>query len=286
MSGKVKYIIGSGWWCDKPGTPISNTGRVLHGDDEIRSADFHQLWYKSICENSSPEKIVIVDSCSPVKPNLNEYDTRIEFIQLNENAGHSTRHKGKYCGWMRSVLVGLSYAMNSDCEYFVYVEQDVLMKGKGLIESEIQHMTSRCLFGRQKGLVQPLQQSMFIVKKNWIETFLCRLYSIRAADNRISPERKFAIASSRLLSLMPEFLFWQPKLNHIVGKLTHRLQTAVLKLFRAFGTLRMGYGRERPIEFSDKYFYFQHGSREELTQYLDLSNTKPTRFDESSDELS
>ena len=276
----MKYIIGSGWWCaQSPSDAASDSSsdsscdspeevRVTFGDDQIRSAGFHALWYDSICHTSKPDKIVIVDSCSPVKPALNSKDERIEFISLNENAGHSTNHNGKYCGWTRSVLLSLSYAINCDCDYYVYVEQDVLLSGKGLIEHEIEQMRGKYAFGREPSLVQPLQQSMFIIKHSAIETFLSRFYAISATDNQVSPERKFAIASSWFLSLLPSMLFRQPPLTNVLGKVLHRAQTAVLKLFGGFGTLQMGYGRQRPIDFSAPHYYFQHGSQEELATFL------------------
>jgi len=268
----MKYVIGSGWWCDNQPEQLANnesSSRVLYGDESIRGKAFHHLWYKSIIENTNPAKILIVDSCSPLSPPLTEQDERIEFISLNENAGHSTQHLGKYSGWMRSVLMGLAYANCCNCDYFVYVEQDVLLKGKGIIEFEIANMKKPLLFGRHKGLVQPLQQSFFIIHRAAFEPFLSRIHRIKAKDYNISPERKFAIASSGFLAKLPEMLFWHPDTSHFMGKIINKFQTLFIKTFANFDVLKSGYGRTRPIDFKDEYYYFQHGTSEELKQFFD-----------------
>jgi len=265
----VKYIIGSGWWCaTENGVNNITEKRVLFGDDEIRGKAFHHLWYQSICENTTPDKIVIVDSCSPAKPELCSTDERLEFVSLNENAGHSTDHKGKYSGWMRSVLHGISYANCCDCDYFVYVEQDALLKGQGIIEFEISQMKKNYAFGASGNFIQPLQQSFFIIHHTVFEKFLSRSFNIKARDNLISPERKFAIASSALLSILPEFLFYQPSSKKLLGKVLLRIQNIVLKTLGGFGYLKSGYGRNKPINFNDDYFYFQHGEQAEIRRYL------------------
>ncbi|MCV2883275.1 hypothetical protein OE749_01020 [Aestuariibacter sp. AA17] len=268
----MKYIIGSGWWCADNPSLDDNEFRIKYGDDEIRGKDFHHVWYDSVNTNTNPSKIVIVDSCSPTKPPLDRNDPRIEFISLNENPGHSTKHTGKYSGWTRSVLLGLSYAINCDCDYFVYVEQDALLKGKGIIEREIANMKRPFVFGKQRGLAQPLQQSFFIIDMKYAELFLSRYMAIKARDNKISPERKFAIATSAILGALPESLFYQPPLNNVFQKVLHRVQSAILKVFGCYGVTVSGYGRDRPIKFDDEYFYFQHGSKEELQTYLETQH--------------
>ena len=43
---------------------------------------------------------------------------------------------------------------------------------------------------------------------------------------------------------------------------------------RDYDYLSFGYGRERPIDFTDEVFYFQHGSKEELEKYLKIQPQK------------
>lgn len=250
----MKYVIGSGWWCGEDS--LNNTERVLYGDDEIRGREFHKLWYESIVENTSPEKIIIIDSASPVLPDLT-VDTRLEFISLSMNAGHASKHLGKYCGWTRAVLLGLQYANMCDADYYVYVEQDVLLHGKGIVEHCIKQMKGPYMYGGGEGTPHALQQSFFIIRKDGMEAFLKRYQSLSYTDYAISPESRFAIASSSFWSLFPSKL-WTIKAG---------LTSLVLKFLRGFESLPIGYGRTRPINFSDNYYYFQHGSITELNEH-------------------
>ena len=249
-----KYIIGSGWWCS--GLNHSNA----KGDDSIRQESFHDKWMSSIFDNCKPEKIFIIDSNSPIKPLSKWQDNNIEYISLNINANHSSNLLSgyKYCGWTSSVLLGLQYAELCDCEYFVYVEQDVLLHGKGIIEKVISEMKSKskkAIFGSPGATPQPLQQSFFVIKKDFISRFLHRYKKIRYDDSIIGPEYKFAIASSSFYSLIPQFLFKYKTFKYMFRKLCH------------FNYFSIGYGRERPLNMNDSFFYFQHGSKEELLEY-------------------
>ncbi|HRW98596.1 MAG TPA: hypothetical protein P5280_03860, partial [Cyclobacteriaceae bacterium] len=255
------YIIGTGWWCTDEDEKIKLKERKFLGSDSIRGRDFHLLWYESICRNTSPRKILIVDSNSPLHPNLNIDDNRIEFLSLPFNAGHSTNHIGKWAGWTRSVILGLQYAQVADVDYFVYVEQDALLKGQGIIEYCITRMKTPYMFGCGQGTPQILQQSFFIIHRNAINHFLTRLVAMRDADSQLCPEDKFAIATSQVLTTMSPML----------KKLSTYRRWRLIRLLSRYDHLPLGYGRTRPIDFSDKYFYFQHGTDEEIAKaVLDL----------------
>jgi GT2 family glycosyltransferase len=258
----MKYIIGSGWWCSEN---KENDRDKLYGDDSIRSVDFHYHWLSSIEKNTSPDKICIIDSNSPIKPKISS--DKIIYIELNENGGHSTKHVGKYSGWMRSVLHSMSYAQNSNCEYYIYVEQDVLLHGKGIIEYCIKNMKKPYMFGKCNLFHNPLQQSFFIIKKDSIDSFLSKIYSINYTDNQISPEKKFAISSSRFFNLLPKFIFVSPK-NKLFKKMTWRVQNLICKAIGNYQYLPIGYGRDKPINFEDDYYYFQHATKDEIHEYL------------------
>jgi len=252
----MKYVIGSGWWAtDEP----SLENRMTPGDDIIRSAEFHKLWYKSICKYTNPEKIFIVDSNSPIKPPLNRDDGRIEFVSLDKNYGHSVKSTAKFCGVMRSFLFGVSYAWMCDADYFVYVEQDCLVCGEGIIEYAIDKMSHPYMFGDGSGTPQPTQISIFIIKRSHFTNFLNGLARIEDADHVVSPEEKFARIE----------LDWLP--NHIANKRLRRLRSRWWKLTGRFWRdwLPFGYGRARPINWNDPYFYFQHGTKEEIQAYLE-----------------
>ncbi|WP_130099845.1 hypothetical protein [Siccibacter turicensis] len=258
----MKYIIGSGWWC----SPEKDTREKLYGDEFIRGQAFHNEWIHSIKAYTSPEKIYIVDSNSPIIP---EVDKNIVFVSLNENGGHSTNLKGKYSGWMRSVIHSMSYAQNCDCQYYVYVEQDVLLYGKGIIEHCINNMKKPYAFGKCNDFNNPLQQSFFIVKKDAIDKFLARIYLIDFDDSRISPEKKFALATSPLFTFIPKFIFASPK-NKLLKKILWRIQNKLSAFLGSYDYLIVGYGRDRPINMGDDFFYFQHGNESELKKYSNL----------------
>lgn len=252
-----KYIIGSGWWCSGDGEK-----RKTMGDDSIRTADFHSQWYESIETFTSPEKIIIVDSNSPIKPAVDKSDARIEFISLNKNSGHSSQlnHGSKYCGWTSSVLLSLDYALHCECDYYVYVEQDVLLYGDNILSDIISNMKSNnnnYAFGHPGNTPQPLQQSLFVIKKSFIEDFSSRYKSVKSSDLEISPEIKFYMAVSFWVRIIPEYF------------LKKRFVQFLLRKVANINFFEIGYGRIKPVDFRDNQFYFQHGVDKELNDYYD-----------------
>lgn len=267
---KEKYIIGSGWWCNESGIELDKDNRLKFGDEEIRGSLFQKKWIKSITEHCNPDRIIIVDSNSPTPPPSLTFHN-IEYIQLNENAGHGTNHTGKFCGWSRGVIMSAMYALNCDCQYYVYVEQDILLKGEGIIEHAISKMKKPYMFGANKGNNQPLQQSFFIIKKSQLSKFISRLLTLNYRDDEIPPEVKFSLCSSPFYRLTPKFLFKLRVPGTLVGRITYRLQLIAAKWLSSFDALPFGAGRDRPIDFSAKYLYFQHGSKDELDEYEKMS---------------
>lgn len=254
------YIVGTGWWCTNEDDKLVQKSRKFLGANLIREQDFHKFWYQSICKNTSPKKVIIVDSNSPAKPSINSNDARIEFVSLPFNAGHSTDHIGKWSGWMRAVIFGLMYAQMADADYYVYVEQDVLLQGEGIIEHCIKSMRSPYMFGSGEGTPQVLQQSFFIVHNRGIGDFLSRLSSIPITDCDLCPEDKFAIATSPILT----------QLSPLLVRLSISKRRRIIGRFSNYDLLPVGFGRSRPINFNEQFFYFQHGTEEELKSYFSL----------------
>jgi len=257
---QYNYIITSGWWSTKE--ELDNR-EIIRGNSLIRSDKFHKLWIETVLKFSNPKKIYIIDSNSPVKPIIDENNEVI--ISLLENAGHSTNHIGKLCGVSRAHLLGMSMAMVNEVDYWVYIEQDALIYGTGIIEEAISKMKKPYMFGNGWGTPQPTQQSLMIIKTSHIPEFIKNFTSIKARDNEISPETKFAIATSKFLRFLPESLFKDIHKNSLKNKIVWRL----FRHFKGFDDLPFGYGRTRPLNFDDKYFYFQHGEQEELNRYLE-----------------
>ena len=124
------------------------------------------------------------------------------------------------------------------------------------------------MFGNGFGTPQPTQQSFMIIKTSHISHFIKNFTAIKAKDNLISPELKFAIAVSPFLRLLPEFLFYDIHSRSIKNKILWKL----FNLFQGFDDLPFGYGRVRPLNFDDQYLYFQHGDTEELDLFLKKIN--------------
>ena len=236
-----KIVVGSGWWCDNIESEWNIGCRATQG------IPFFSLWLTQIVKYLSPHKIVITDSHSPLKPDYDAYDL-IQWIELDKNYGHANDIRTgkiitKYSGFTRSVLQGCIYALNCDADYYVYIEQDCLIKGKNFLEYAIGKCSEDILIGQATlsgmGLhgeiaVPMKQQSLMIVKRNGMEKFLSGLLGADWSDGEVSPE----ITMERQL---------QP-----------------------LGSVSIPYGRSRPIDFEQPCFYAQHFTTDELTQFIQI----------------
>lgn len=263
-----KYIIASGWWCTDSD---ARREKFLNGDDAIRGVEFHDVWASFIKKYSSPQEVVIVDSHSPIKPGWRRDLIDLNVLELSTNLGHASSLSGhqKYCGWSASVLLSMQYVMLSDVEFYVYVEQDALIIGEGVIEELIQSMGEgiNFLFGGTSASGQPLQQSFFIVRKSYLDRFVGNYLAIPYTDNEICPEVKFAIATSPLFPFIPKFLFKQ-YLNSFHGKIVRRFVVYLAKLIGGYKCMGIGFGRDRPIDFLSEKLYFQHGDSKEISSAI------------------
>ena len=263
-----KYIITTGWWCTND-NKLDDRKRK-YGDSFIRTDEFHKTWFNAVNTFTKPKKIYIIDSNSPVKPLMNQEKEMM--ISLHNNAGHSTKLIGKLSGVSRAHLLGMSLAMVNEVDYWVYIEQDALIFGNDIIEKCIEKMTKPYMFGSGKGTSQPVQQSLMIIKKEGIPNFIKSFNAIKARDNEISPEMKFAIAASLPLRLVPEVVYKYMGKGTIMSKIVKRIFWPIFSFFKGFDNIPFGYGRARPINFDSRHFYFQHGNKEELNSYFKKIN--------------
>ncbi len=268
-SKPYRYIITSGWWCDND---TSDDRAVKMGSSQNRQVGFFDLWYQCVERFTKPEKIIIIDSASPVTP-ANLESKNVHWVRLDHNPGHSTRSTGKYAGITYSHILGMMYTLLEDVDYWVYIEQDSLIYGPGIIEAAIASMQGGIMFGSGVGTPQPVQQSLMIVKKDHISTFVHHLSKIHLSDNILSPETKFAIAASPLLRKIPGYggLYVSP--NKVPQKLGEFLMRVARKVARGYDHLPFGYGRVRPLNMDDPYFYFQFGTDLEILQMAEKLKT-------------
>jgi hypothetical protein len=254
-------LVASGWFS-------SNEARSYRtkGDDLIRGEGFRPLWWKSVDTFIKPRHVFIVDSASPVKPRDAAYtSTPFQYTELLINPGHSQNGKMHYSGYMAGVIMGLEFALLNDLDMFLYVEQDALVFGAAIVEKTKSALRRKDLvFGSPSGL--DIQQSFFAANKKGIRHFLSALHAINYSDKQVAPEHKFMFAASRFLPgpLMKLAEFTEIEKMRVAGL---RLFSMVCGLSKNYAFLPFGYGRNRPINFGDDVFYFQHGSADELTRY-------------------
>jgi len=231
------YIVGSGWWCSGNDWKIDKDIHVV--DDPIqRMPEFHRLWHQTVTRFSKPNHIIIVDSHSPIRPT--QFGDE-QWLILRENFGFSSdlREDGavqSLSGADRAILMGAMHAYCNDAD-FVYIEQDCLIYGDGIIEWCMKnHGDFKLLLGNGERTPQPIQQAFQIWKREWIPELI----------NHFCQHKRYAIEPK-----CQEKYWWDA-------------------LGSAITWLKIGYGRQRPIDFNDRYFYAQHWTIEELQNYHSL----------------
>lgn len=240
VDGCPKIVVGSGWWS----TPDRPQWRI--GDDLTRSVAFFALWHRQVMKCINPTIIIVTDSHAPDKPDWKTFD-RVQWIELDRNYGHAIDIgagliKTKYCGYTRSLIVGASFALCCEADYFVYVEQDCLLRGEEFVRTSIEGQGFDFFCGqRVAGGTRPgggpaaanFQNSVLVMNRKGLERFIVKLLEAPETDGELSVEKKME------RDMAPH------------------------------GILRVPYGRSRPIDFSLSHFYAQHMSRDELAAFLE-----------------
>ena len=218
----ARYVIGSGWW-------YGENSKYKKGSALSRAPKFHEVWKHCVFKYAKPERVIIVDSNAPIKP---DKDPREEWVSLDRNyqVGEPVKENNGYNGWMRGFMLGAHYAWACNCS-FLYVEQDCLIIGDGIIDAILGLPDDHILVGGIhhegcKPLPWKLQQSLVFVP----------------------------------YGLIPEFLY----------KLTTVPKAACEKMFIDAGvpykTFPFGWGRARPLNLDAPHFYAQHWTDDELRQ--------------------
>jgi len=243
MPKQLKIIVGSGWWCSNR----ADSHNWLIGSDKSKGVAFFDFWCHLVEKYIRPERIIIIDSCSPIKPDVMSKKD-VQWIELDHNYGHAMdirkgKIKSKYCGFTRSVFLGATYALACDADYFIYVEQDCAVYGESLVETLLAPMTEPILLGQPTingvglngGIAASMyQQSLIVVRKDGLERFIASIYKGDETDGELSPEVKFA------------------------------------RDLKPFGLLPIPFGRSRPLDLSLPCFYAQHLTDAELSELCKL----------------
>jgi hypothetical protein len=230
----MTYIIHTGWWSDVTQT---HEGALRNAsDNRTRSPEFLEVWYECVRTFTLPQRIILVDSASPVRPPLLP---GVEVVSLVRNFFHAEKCDTHLCGWTRAFMLGAMYALMNDADYSVFVEQDCLLVGGGIVEQAIASMESagkRITFGALPSLGAYVEQSFVIVRRDYILEFLRKYVAVPGPDNPFT-------------GLAPELKFRR-----------------VVESDGAWHPLPFGYGRERPINYRDAVWYSQHLTSGELQQ--------------------
>jgi len=263
-------LICSGWFSSEE----TRTYKTF-GDDSIRKPSFRPIWWQSVDTFINPHHVLIVDSASPVKSDDQLYTaTKFSNIELLKNPGHSQNCETHYCGYMASVILGLEFALHNDVDFFLYIEQDALVYGKGFLD-KIKQMLLKNDFVFGGNICGEIEQSVFAINKKGIRKFLSALNEINYTDRQIGPELKFMYAASVLRSLPLAGLFSFDN-SRIVYRSSTELFTLLMPILKQYSVLPFGYGRVRPINFYDDTFYFQQGSVDEINAYKKLTGFNDT----------
>lgn len=240
------------------------------GDDEIRSDGFRPLWWRSVDHFLRPDHVLVIDSAAPVKVDDRLYtSTDVRTLELLINPGHSQNTTHHYCGFMAGFIMGLEYALYSGVDYCVYLEQDALTFGKDLvarIEQQLCHQP--ILFGGQRG--DFVEQSIMVFDRRIMRRFLAQMHAVAGSDKNVAPELKCMIAATTL-GRLPVGNLMSYERHRLVRRFFEKLGIGLARWGGQYGTVPFGYGRQRPINFTDERFYFQHGTAQELQQYRSLT---------------
>jgi hypothetical protein len=240
-----KVVVGSGWWSSGVRTQWNI------GDDLIRSSAFFALWYRQVMKSLNPTMILVTDSNSPIKPDWRRFE-RVQWLELDKNYGHPNDirvglSKTKFAGSKRSEIMSAAFALCCDADYFVYVEQDCLLRGTDFLKTAIGEQDFDFFCGERTeggmglhgGIAAPmLQNSVLVMKRTGIERYISKTIASPLTDGEMSPEVK------------------------------------IERDMAPYGTLLVPYGRSRPIDFSRSHFYAQHFTRDELVAFSEAEQLK------------
>jgi hypothetical protein len=184
--------------------------------------DFFDIWYKNT-RKFTDNRIYVINIDGEFD---SEKYSNLEVVNLQENLGHiGDLIKNKdydLSGWTLSILIGLLLCYNNKCD-FLYKEQDCLFFGS--IDEVYRQLDYKKCKSLSYKFENWLEQSFFIVKHEFILTFVREWLNILEADYNILTEDKHNLITNKYPNDMKFFDF--------------------------------GYGRERPFQIIENFFLQQ-----------------------------
>jgi hypothetical protein len=167
-------------------------------------------------------------------------------------------YAGALCGFSRSMLLGATYALSCNADYFVYVEQDCVLKGSDLLQAAVGAGEKQIYFGAPvvngqglNGAVVTsdlIQVSLVVVRRDALLRFI---HAMTFAPNDLPAEQRREFYS-------PEFRWMQ--------------------LLKTFASLQIPFGRSRPLNFGLPHYYAQHLSDLDLLEFMVGEGLNPRRY--------
>lgn len=239
MSG-FSYAIGVGWFCPDGGRteeydPYKKTRYCIPADEMF------SVWQKNINAYCNPEAIIIVDSNSDVPPPYDHDDDRFVYIRMRKNFHPKLKEQKFIFGQIqrsaasRQMYLSAMYAWVNDIDYYVWIEQDCMISGKGIIEAAIENMGDADIsMGRLKQNIT-IEPCLTIFRTESFPQILTAYIDSKKGCPRDLPERKYKFMNSENIVKFA----WHP----------------------------FGYGRDRPLDFTQKFLYAQRVTLEEMGQF-------------------
>ena len=227
----MKYTLVTGYWCD-------------HNEDHKK--DFYPIWWNNVKRHTDPVNVFVINHGSKLLPD-NKHGN---WIDLSHNAGHvhdliklPRQDQSRFCGWSLALLNGLMLAAANDTD-LLFQEQDCLITDK-VVKSLYDACTFKSMVCGQPHFSgsQQIEQSLVLIKKEWLLPFAEQWLNMKETDAEILPEAKW---------------------RYILDRNPHHM-----------GYFNFGYGRVRPVPIQDMTapFFLQKITPEELTilQEIDLT---------------
>lgn len=108
---------------------VSDPRVLIYGSSWVNNfhvRDLCKLWAKVTRYLNPNERIVLLDSDSPIKPSeFMPTEFEIEHYQFGDNPGHLHRH-GQGDGAGRALCKGIELAIDDNYDYVVYIEGDLI----------------------------------------------------------------------------------------------------------------------------------------------------------------
>jgi hypothetical protein len=185
----MTYAIGTGYYS---------------ADDGYRKGDKRELfakWFQNTTKFSTPETIYVIDANSTYVPT----GYQVEWIRTKKNFGHLFDNKNEFfTGWAVSFMLS-ALRCYADGHDFIYKEQDCFAWGDWVtsLYSDLETKKAKMLVGRGPWEDLKVEQSLVIIKNDFIPTFISEYMLIKESDKVIPNENKFA----KVMEKYPEIQF-------------------------------------------------------------------------------